>query len=112
MSEPAICGVYRITHRIVCGLSYVGSSINVNSRMRSHLHSLRRNCHSCKALQAAYNEHGEHAFSLEILELINDESALADRERYWTDALRDEVGGGFNRVTAGRHVAPIVQVVP
>ena len=112
MSEPAICGVYSITHNIVCGLSYVGSSIDINNRMQSHLYSLRRNRHSCKALQSAYNEHGEHAFSLEILELINDEAALASRERYWTDALRNEVGGGYNRVTAGRHVTPTVQVAP
>jgi hypothetical protein len=72
--------------------------------MRTHLNSLRRNRHSCKALQSAYNEHGEHAFSLEILELINDEALLADRERYWTNVYRDQANGGYNRVTAWRHV--------
>jgi group I intron endonuclease len=106
MTEPSICGVYRITHNIACGLSYVGSSININSRMRSHRNQLRRGNHHCKALQSAWAAYGEHAFALEILELINDEAVLADRERYWTNVYRDQVGGGLNRVTAGRHVTP------
>jgi group I intron endonuclease len=94
MSEPAICGVYRISHNTACGLSYVGSSIDINTRMRSHRNQLRRGNHHCRALQSAWDAYGEHAFSLEILELINDESVLADHQ----------VGGGYNRVTAGRHV--------
>lgn len=104
MTEPAICGVYRITHNIACGLSYIGSSIDINGRIRAHRNQPRRGNHHCKALQSAWDAYGEHAFSLEILELINDEALLADRERYWTNVYRDQANGGYNRVTAGRHV--------
>jgi hypothetical protein len=96
-------GVYQIRHAAFGGLAYIGSLVRMEARMASHRSSLRRGRHHCRALQSAWDAHGESAFRFEALEYVNDEAALADLERRWTNAMRDQAGGTFNRVTAGRH---------
>ena len=95
-------GVYQIRHAAFGGLAYIGSSIRMEARMQSHRSSLRRGRHPCRSMQSDWDEYGENAFRFEVLECVNDETHLADRERYWTNTMR-EAGGVYNRVTAGRH---------
>jgi group I intron endonuclease len=105
-------GVYCIRHAAISGLAYIGSSIRMERRMASHRSSLRRGRHHCSALQSAWDAYGEQAFRLEVLECVNDETHLADLERRWTNAMRDQVGGVYNRVAAVRHVTPTVHGAP
>jgi group I intron endonuclease len=90
--------------------SYVGSSVNMEARMASHRSSLRRGRHPCRSMQSDWDEYGETAFRFEVLECVNDETHLADLERRWTNLMRDQAGGVYNRVTAGRHT--LVEVAP
>jgi hypothetical protein len=103
-------GVYCIRHAAFSGLAYIGSSIRMERRMASHRSSLRRGRHPCRSMQSDWDEYGEGAFRFEVLECVNDETHLADLERRWTNAMRDQVGGVYNRVAAGRHIS--VEVVP
>ena len=95
-------GVYQIRHAAFGGLAYIGSSIRMECRWHGHRSSLRCGRHHCHPLQAAWDTHGESAFRFEILEAVNDERMLAERERYWMSALRKD-NGVFNKVRSGRH---------
>ena len=74
---------------------WVDASRNLDSQKNSIFFSLRLGSHRNKAAQAAWNAHGEDAFSYEILEEITDETltpmGVADRlkarERHWREAL-------------------------
>lgn len=60
----ASCGVYQI----VCDLgAYIGVSNDVANRYAHHGFKLRRNVHSCKKLQEAWNILGEEAFRFELI---------------------------------------------
>jgi len=47
---------------------YIGSSINFKSRWKKHLFDLRKGKHHCPALQTAWAQYGERAFSFVILD--------------------------------------------
>jgi group I intron endonuclease len=96
-------GVYAIKHNVLGGSAYVGSSVNIRSRLMSHRSNLRRGKHPCRELQAAWNANCEQSFAYSILEYVP-ETALSDRENHWINAMKSEHGGCFNRATAGRHV--------
>ncbi|MGI0025834.1 MAG: GIY-YIG nuclease family protein [Nitrososphaera sp.] len=59
--------VYRI-YRVADGKSYVGSTVDIKKRKRTHFSMLRRSVHHCIHLQRAWNTYGESAFAFEILE--------------------------------------------
>lgn len=54
-------GIYQIQH-IESGRRYIGSSVNVNLRLRKHREQLRRGDHVNPALQNGWASHGEDAF--------------------------------------------------
>ena len=58
--------VYKIIN-IVTGMFYVGSTINIEARFKSHKNSLRKNYHQNRHLQNSYNKHGEISFKYEIV---------------------------------------------
>lgn len=65
-----VSGIYAIINRKQNRL-YVGSSIDVVKRTRSHLSYLRRNKHHCKHLQNAWNKYGESEFSCVLVEEVD-----------------------------------------
>lgn len=59
-------GIYEIVNT-VNGKRYVGSSVNIPSRWKSHLRELRRGTHHAKHLQHSFNIYGEEKFILVII---------------------------------------------
>lgn len=50
-----ICGIYLLKNRS-SGRVYVGSSTNIDFRIKQHFYSLKKNCHANKDLQTDYNK--------------------------------------------------------
>lgn len=59
-------GVYQIRN-IISKRFYIGSSVNIYERWRTHKKRLRNGNHHSPALQATWNKHGEEAFKFEII---------------------------------------------
>ena len=66
---------------------YVGSSVNVKRRLRSHRSLLLKGVHHSIHLQRAFNIEGKDVFVFEILEYVNDTEELLDIEQFWIDKL-------------------------
>lgn len=64
---------------------YIGSAVRYLRRCNNHKTLLRKNIHGNQHLQNAWNKFGEKAFKFEILEFVNDERKLIEREQYWID---------------------------
>lgn len=73
------CGIYEL---IVNKKSYIGSSINLKSRLNEHLLDLNKGNHSNKKLLRAYNKYKNIHF--EIIEFC-EYDILINREEYWYD---------------------------
>jgi len=78
--------IYKIIN-IINNKVYVGSSKNINKRKSRHFCDLRDNKHSNKHLQNSYNKYGKNNFKFEIIEYIDNENKLLEREQYWIDKL-------------------------
>lgn len=85
MKIPLECGIYRLFNTKT-GECYVGSSINIHKRWIKHLSRLRLKEHHSEKLQSDWEFFGAHNFTLEILELC-DEEQLVQREQYYIDTL-------------------------
>ena len=73
---------------------YVGSSIKIESRWRSHISLLKKNEHHSKKLQSEFNQYGLNAFSFTIVEELLD-GDLFDAEYTWVKQL-DSCETGLN----------------
>lgn len=85
MSECKM-GIYTITNNITNKL-YVGSSVNINKRWKTHVSQLRNNNHPNVYLQNSWKKYGELNFSFKIVENVFDENKLLLKEQYWIDSL-------------------------
>lgn len=61
---------------------YIGSTIDLDSRIRQHLYKLRNNKHHSKYLQCSWNKHGEQNFIFHILEFCSKEKTLEIEQIY------------------------------
>ena len=68
-------GIYQIRN-IIDGKRYIGSSINVKTRMKDHRNQLLRVGHSNIHLQRAWNKYGEESFVFEIVQRCQKEDLL------------------------------------
>ncbi len=90
-----IQGVYRILNTIN-GKCYIGSSVNIKARWRSHRTAMRAKTSECVKLQRAWNKYGEQSFSFNIVEIISgNKEELYKREQYYID-FYDSVRRGYN----------------
>jgi len=89
-----LSGIYKI----ICKNNnrfYIGSSTNINRRLREHVNLLKQNKHKNKYLQKCWNEYGEKNFRFEIIETIHDINNLLAREQWWlnkTDCCNRKIG--------------------
>ena len=79
--------IYRITHK-ASGITYVGSTENVERRWGEHKARLRHGRHSNEYLQRAFDKYGEDAFGWAVLEEGVANETLIAREQYWLDTYR------------------------
>jgi group I intron endonuclease len=87
-----ICGIYIIQNTINKKL-YVGSSVNVNSRLSQHKHQLKKKIHPNQKLQNAVNKYSLNNFKFSILEPVKDIDLLKDKEKFWIDCLNSRDDG-------------------
>ena len=66
MRKGSVCGVYIIKH-VNSGRVYVGGAKNIKHRWSQHRSWLRRNCHSNRGLQRAWNKNNKQEFEYELL---------------------------------------------
>ena len=78
--------IYKIVN-VANGDCYVGGTSDIHNRSLCHRSFLRNGNHPNKKLQNAYDEYGADSFRLEIIELIDDVSALEEREQFYSDLL-------------------------
>lgn len=55
-----------VIQNLLHGSAYVGSSVNLDARIKTHIRDLRRNTHFCDHLQRAWNKYGEEAFAVKL----------------------------------------------
>lgn len=76
-------GIYCIANNVTNKI-YIGSSVNLESRIKSHKNSLNKNKHHNNYLQNSWNKYGGASFEFRILERVENE-LLIKREQYWID---------------------------
>lgn len=91
-------GIYKITCK-VNKKTYIGQSVNIDSRWLSHKQALNNNTHKNKHLQRAWNKYGDSSFTFEVLEIC-DTKDLSEREIYWIDKTKS-FENGFNMTKGG-----------
>ena len=79
-------GVYCVFN-VINNKFYIGSSINVEKRLREHYRLLSKNTHHCIKLQNSYNVYGVDSFITFIVELTED---TLKREQFYIDTLNPE----------------------
>lgn len=57
--------VYAIQNK-VNGSAYIGSSVNLDVRIKTHFRSLKRGNHFCDHLQRAWDKYGETSFDVKV----------------------------------------------
>lgn len=77
-------GIYKIKNTIN-NFSYIGSSKDIKRRFRNHKYFLRANKHGSIYLQRSWNKYGENNFIFEILETVDLQKDLENREQYHID---------------------------
>lgn len=81
---PQVCCVYLIYNNAT-DRYYVGSTVNLRERMRSHRNALRNNKHSSEKLQRSFTKHGEENFSV-CVAVISQEHCVRSVESIWLRA--------------------------
>jgi hypothetical protein len=91
--RKAVAGVYAL-RCAAAGAAWVGQTQDVDKIWNRLVFCLRSGGDPRRALQAAWNAHGEAAFVFEILERLKEEplefaraSALDERTAFWRDQL-------------------------
>jgi hypothetical protein len=98
---PRKSGVYAIR----CsgsGKAYVGASQNIRDRVKSHTNQIIERSFSGRSRHAIAEDvekFGVESITVEVLEIVDDLSILAERERYWIATL-DSIKNGYNKIDA------------
>ena len=77
-------GVYALKNKVARKL-YIGSTVELSKRIRGHINMLKKEMHHSPHLQYAWSNSLPTAFSVIILEVVENESLLIEREQYWMD---------------------------
>jgi group I intron endonuclease len=96
-------GIYVITN-LVSGKRYIGQTVNLSKRLRTHRSKLNRGYHANPHLQNSWDKYGEDSFSFGVIELCEGMSKeeVTEREQYWTDYYK------ANRQRRGYNIRKIV----
>ena len=99
------CGIYKIEN-ITTKKVYIGSSKEINKRLKRHIFDLNRNRHYNEYLQNSINKYGIHNHSFTVIEYCEDNSDfyLTSRESYYVDYYKScDPDFGFNLVIPNRN---------
>lgn len=81
-----IIAVYCIEN-IYTNEKYIGSSNHFKRRESLHKHDLKFNKHHSYKLQESYNKFGNDKFKIVILEILDNDDKLKQREQFYIDKL-------------------------
>ena len=81
--------IYSILNK-VNNKRYIGSAINFKTRKKLHLYRLRHDFHHSILLQRAWEKYGEENFQFLILEDVDENYKLLEREQWWLDNTPNE----------------------
>jgi len=98
MAKEKICGIYCIEN-LINGKKYIGQSIDIYKRWKSHKSYLNNNCHYNKHLQNAWNKYEDSSFTFYILERCSDYD-LNNKEVYWIHYF-NSFSHGYNLTIGG-----------
>ena len=84
---PVVSGVYAIRNTVTGGL-YIGSTSNFNRRWAKHTRELRKGVHHSGHLQRAYSKYGSGSWELSVVEYVEDQHKLLEREQAWINFFR------------------------
>lgn len=87
MKRRRNCGIYKILNQNN-GKFYIGSAVNLSTRWREHVWQLNKGLHINRHLQSSWKKHGESAFDFVVIERIDDEAKLIEREQSYLDEFR------------------------
>lgn len=94
-------GVYRITNTVT-GKYYLGSSIEMTTRWKTHRRYLRRGNHWNILLQRSWDKHGESVFTFTIQEeFYGTKDELRAREQFYLDTVDRTVSLNLSFVACG-----------
>ena len=86
-------GVYAVKCS-ASGETWVGASTHLDSQQNGAWYQLRNRLHQNKNMQAAWDAHGEAAFTYQVLETLDDDvpplllrDSLAERQKHWEREL-------------------------
>lgn len=94
-------GIYMFFN-IVSGKRYIGSSVDIYSRIHEHIHNLNNNKSHNAHFQASWNKYGEDAFMFCVLEYCPEEIRF-DREQYYINYLKPEYNLTLNIIANFGH---------
>lgn len=80
----AIIGIYKI-ETLHNNKLYIGSSDNIEKRIKTHLSRLKRDIHHSEYLQNAYNKYGKDNLKFSVIEILETSENKIVREQYWMD---------------------------
>jgi hypothetical protein len=92
-------GIYSI-RSLDTNQEYIGSALDVGSRLRQHFQDLHSGLHSNHGLSIAWHRHGPSGFSIEIIEHVEPQR-LAIREGFYIKQ-RGSYSNGYNRTADGQ----------
>ena len=73
------------------GKFYVGSSVNVRMRYYAYRNRLKANQNDQPKLYNSFRKYGLEAHQFYLLEVVEDEAKLTEREQFWVDFLKPEL---------------------
>lgn len=89
--------IYKITN-VVNNKCYIGSAVDVYTRLAVHKSGLRHGKKINKHLQSAYNKYGRQNFKFEVLEYVSDKTNLLKREQIWINYFQSYLPNfGYNK---------------
>ena len=96
--KQSVAGVYQIRNRVT-GEVYIGTSVDIPTRVRGHLSMLKTGWHHNSRLQADWNTFGPSSFAFCLLDVTTDDDDMIAVERRWIETLRPRVSGLYNAMT-------------
>jgi len=82
-------GIYKIEN-IINGKLYIGSSVNIDKRIKRHKNDLIKNKHINCYLQREFNKYGIHSYIFECVELCNSDNLKILEQKYLDDIFSSE----------------------
>ena len=89
--KPVYLKVRNVIYKITCKSNnkfYIGSASYYDKRIGTHIALLRRNKHANPYLQNAFNKYGEDSFVFDIIEYVESQELLIEREQFWIDKTK------------------------